>query len=289
MDNVVPKAGKEILVRAFYRFTFVDFPRVQELKDRLDEVAEQHSLGGSILLSSEGCNGTIAGLPSAIEAAFEVLRQVYPDLRGQDSWHSRIPFGRWKVLLKDQIVAARDKELSPNSNYDGQLDPESWDKACEMARRGEAQMIDVRNHYEVAIGTFPEAIDPGTATFKEFSDYLDREVGQSLDPEKPTAIFCTGGIRCEKARMDLERRGFQNILQLHGGILGYLKAKPKGGFQGECFVFDERVALDADLAPSQIYDRCPGCGDPWPRGESHNCRPKRTQATAVVSHKGGSR
>lgn len=283
MEKVVPIAGKEILVRAFYRFAPLEAARVETLRSELENLGRDQGLGGSILLSTEGCNGTIAGPPQGIEAIFALLRSEYPELKGQDSWASAIPFGRWKVLLKDQIVAARDLELSPPENYRGQLDPDAWDEACAMARRGEAQMIDVRNHYEVAIGTFPEAIDPGTATFKEFSDYLDREVGHSLDPQKPTAIFCTGGIRCEKARLDLERRGFQNVLQLHGGILGYLKAKPKGGFQGECFVFDERVALDANLEPSQIHDRCPGCGDPWPRGESHNCRPKAVNSRNVAT------
>lgn len=286
MSNVVSKACEQILVRAFYRFAHQESPQVESLKAQLEDAGAKYGVGGSILLSTEGCNGTIAGAPHGIEAIFTILRSLYPGLEGQDSWTDEIPFARWKVLLKEQIVAARDRELSPEQNYSGQLDAEAWDQARAMAARGEAQMIDVRNDYEVAIGTFPEAIDPGTATFKQFSDYLDREVGHSLDPDKPTAIFCTGGIRCEKARLDLKRRGFHNILQLHGGILGYLKAKPQGGFQGECFVFDERVALDADLKPSKVYDRCRGCGDPWPRGESHNCRPKR-QATVVKTQKVG--
>lgn len=281
MQDVVPIAGKEILVRAFYRFASLPQEQVHQLHQKLDAVGALHALGGSILLSTEGCNGTIAGSSEAIEAVFEVLREDYPDLQGQDSWTDEIPFGRWKVLLKEQIVAARDLEVTPDANHQGQLDAEQWDEARAAVARGEAQMIDVRNHYEVAIGTFPEAIDPMTSTFKEFSDYLDREVGKSLDPEKPTAIFCTGGIRCEKARVDLERRGFNNVMQLHGGILGYFKAKPQGGFQGECFIFDERVALDANLAPSKVYYRCPGCGDPWPRdGESHQCQPKQHRSNS---------
>jgi UPF0176 protein len=178
--------------------------------------------------------------------------------------------------------------LSPAAEFQDQLDADQWDQLREQVREGKAQMLDVRNDYEVSIGTFPEARDPGTATFKEFSDFLDREVGSSLDPSLPTAIFCTGGIRCEKARLDLERRGFSQVLQLQGGILGYLKEKPEGGFQGECFVFDERVALDRHLQPTTTYHRCPGCGDPWPRdGGPHGCQEPRGETTAGEGPHGG--
>lgn len=271
MTSVVPSAKERILVRTFYRFSHLPTERVEGLRQELDQVGVERGLRGSILLSEEGCNGTIAGPAEGVEALFAVLRVDFPGLGGQDSWNEGLPFGRWKVLRKEQIVAARDLDLNPPQNHEGQMNAEQWDEIREQVRQGKAQMLDVRNGYEVEIGTFPEARDPGTATFKEFSDFLDREVGTSLDPEMPTAIFCTGGIRCEKARVDLERRGFGNIMQLHGGILGYLKEKPDGGFQGECFVFDERVALDRHLQPSEIYERCPGCGDPWPRGEAHGC------------------
>lgn len=273
MNSVVSSAKEQILVRTFYRFSPVTSEQVENLQARLEETGAQQGTRGSILLSEEGCNGTIAGLPEAVEAIFAILRADFPGLTGQDSWNEGLPFARWKVLRKEQIVAARDLDLTPRHNYNDQVGAEEWDRVRARVARGEAQMLDVRNDYEVSIGTFPEARDPGTATFKEFSDFLDREVGKSLDPELPTAIFCTGGIRCEKARVDLERRGFGKILQLQGGILGYLKEKPDGGFQGECFVFDERVALDNRLRPSQTYARCPGCGDPWPRdGQPHDCR-----------------
>lgn len=273
MKSAVPIAGEEILVRTFYRFARLASERVGALRDSLQAIGEAEGLRGSILLSEEGCNGTIAGPPRGIERLFEALHPDFPDLSGQDSWSAELPFGRWKVLRKEQIVAARDVELSPEANHQGQMSADEWDEIRALVRDGKAQMLDVRNDYEVSIGTFPEARAPGTSTFKEFSDYLDREVGSSLDPQVPTAIFCTGGIRCEKARVDLERRGFSQVLQLHGGILGYLKDKPDGGFQGECFVFDERVALDRHLQPSKLYQRCPGCGDPWPRdGEAHDCR-----------------
>ncbi len=274
MNSVVPSVQERILVRTFYRFSRLPATRVEALRSELQEIGLAQGLRGSILLSEEGCNGTVAGPEAGVEALFEAMRADFPGLGGQDSWTEGLPFGRWKVLHKEQIVAARDADLSPSENHAGQVGAEAWDEVRELVRQGKAQMLDVRNDYEVEIGTFPEARDPGTSTFKEFSDFLDREVGATLDPEVPTAIFCTGGIRCEKARIDLERRGFSQIFQLHGGILGYLKEKPEGGFQGECFVFDERVALDRHLQPTEIYERCPGCGDPWPRGEAHDCEGK---------------
>lgn len=276
MESAVSPATKEVLVRTFYRFRSVAPERVEELTHRLLSFGEENGLRGSILLSVEGCNGTVAGTPQAVAQLFAILGAEFPGLGGQDSWSEDLPFARWKVLKKTQIVAAREPELSPRGNHQGQLTPQEWDEVRALARQGKVQMVDVRNHYEVAIGTFPEATDPNTTTFKEFSDYLDREVGQSLDPSVPTAIFCTGGIRCEKARLDLERRGFGEVLQLHGGILNYMAQKPEQGFQGECFVFDERVALDQTLEPTRIYDRCPGCGDPWPKDSPpHQCREKR--------------
>lgn len=275
MKSVVPSAHEQILVRAFYRFSPLPAERMESLQAELQEVGVGHGVRGSILLALEGCNGTIASTRAGVEAIFDVLRRDFPGLSGQDSFTAELPFARWKVLLKEQIVAARDAELSPVGNREDQVDAESWDEMRALVREGKAQMLDVRNDYEVAIGTFPEARDPGTSTFKEFSDFLDREVGQTLDPSVPTAIFCTGGIRCEKARMDLERRGFSQITQLRGGILGYLREKPLGGFQGECFVFDERVALDHNLRPTEKFERCPGCGDPVPHGTSHDCRPEQ--------------
>jgi UPF0176 protein len=276
MESVVPIACERILVRTFYRFSRLASERVEALRDELHEVGKANGVRGSILLSTEGCNGTVAATPKGVEAVFTVLRRDFPELGGQDSCSEDLPFGRFKVLIKEQIVAARDPDLSPSCNHQGQIGAELWDEIRAKVRQGQAQMLDVRNDYEVSIGTFPEARDPGTSTFKEFSDFLDREVGTSLDPDLPTAIFCTGGIRCEKARLDLERRGFANVLQLHGGILGYFKENPEGGFQGECFVFDERVALDRHLRPTERYDRCPGCGDPWPRdGEEHDCKARR--------------
>lgn len=249
MPEIVPSPSKEFLVRTFYRFSPLSRGQVLNLQQKLLESGLKHELTGSILLSTEGCNGTIAGHPQGLESFFDVLTLDFPGLKGQDSWTSRSPFKKWKVQIREQIVAARDSQICPGGNFQDQKSPQEWDQIRLMAQAGQVQMIDVRNRYEVEIGTFPEAIDPGTETFKEFSDYLDRETGTGLDPKVPTAIFCTGGIRCEKARVELEARGFQTVWQLHGGILNYLKERPDAGFKGACFVFDERRAVDQWLRP----------------------------------------
>lgn len=261
------------MVRTFYQFKSLSEESVQALHEILTKRGLELDLLGSVLLSTEGCNGTISGAPQDLDVFFREMQEHFPGLKGQDSFTELPPFGRWKVPIKKQIVQARDAELRPHSNFEGQKSPGEWDEVRELVRQGQAQMIDVRNRYEVQIGTFPEAIDPDTNTFKEFSDYLDREVGESLDPNLPTAIFCTGGIRCEKARMDLSRRGFDRVLQLKGGILGYFKESREQGFDGECFVFDERVAVDADLKPSQSFVLCKKCGGPKPKdGGVHDCQ-----------------
>ena len=242
------------------------------MQKKYRKLGKELDLCGSLLISTEGCNATVAGAPEKVETFFRILKERFPNLAAQDSYSSVRPYQRWKVPLKAQVVQARDTNLSPDTNYEGQKTPQEWDEIRRLVQKGQAQMIDVRNCYEVEIGTFPEAIDPGTLTFKQFSDYLDREVGKTLQAELPTAIFCTGGIRCEKARMDLERRGFTEVWQLKGGILKYLKDSQERGFQGECFVFDERVALTASLSPTRTYKLCPHCGGPTPIGApKHRC------------------
>lgn len=271
MNETSSETGK-YLVKTFYRFSPTPEDRLQSMRDELTSLGQTLGISGSLLLSEEGCNATIAGEPEAVQHFMTALQVYFPDLHGQDSYSDRLPFQRFKVPIKKQIVQARDAELQPSRDFSGQLQAEEWDKLREKVRAGEAQMLDVRNRYEVAIGTFQEATDPNTNTFKEFSDYLDREVGSSLNPELPTAIFCTGGIRCEKARMDLERRGFKDVFQLKGGILGYFKNSREQAFQGECFVFDERVAVDNRLNPTERYVLCSVCGGPKPRdGSFHDC------------------
>jgi UPF0176 protein len=265
-------AVKPVLVRTFYRFTKIEVDRLKPIQEHLTKLGVEFEIRGSLLLSEEGCNATISGAPEMVEQFFTRLQDIFPGLTGQDSFTDVSPFERWKVPLKKQIVQALDPTLKPVANHSDQTTPQKWNEVRNLVRQGRAQMIDVRNRYEVRIGTFPEAIDPDTNTFKEFSGFLDREVGRRLDPDLPTAIFCTGGIRCEKARVDLERRGFREVLQLKGGILSYLKESTEEGFEGECFVFDERIAVDKNLCPSRVFELCPTCGGPSPKdGGVHDC------------------
>lgn len=272
MGKPVTSQQSEYLIRTFYRFVKIPKEKLAPLRDELHLAGVELNIKGSLLLAEEGCNATISGSAPDVEAFFGEVQRHFPGMRGQDTSATVNPFQFWKVPLKRQIVQARDSDISPTKNFEGQSDPEHWDQVRTMVLAGGAQMIDVRNSYEIAIGTFPEAIDPSTNTFKEFSDYLDREVGATLDPQLPTAIFCTGGIRCEKARVDLERRGFENVVQLKGGIIGYLRDSKEAGFQGECFVFDERVAVDTELNPSESYRLCKICRGPIPiGGGTHDC------------------
>ncbi len=276
MGKSAPPQPEVFTVRTFYQFQKIPASRLLPLQKLLLQAGEQHSILGSILLAEEGCNATISGAAQQVESFFQVVEQEFPGIPFQDSLSESRPFQHWKVPIKKQIVAALHPERTPETNFEGQITPRQWDDIRAQVRNGEAQMIDVRNRYETRLGSFPEAIDPGTTTFKEFSRYLDREVGRTLDPDKPTAIFCTGGIRCEKARVDLEQRGFTQVLQLKGGIIGYLSSPREAGFEGECFVFDDRVALDAELRPTQKYTICKACGGPTPiNGGQHDCNDGR--------------
>jgi UPF0176 protein len=275
MAESVPSSKKRFLVRTFYLFTPLSAVWIAEFSERLQSQGDRLKLSGALILAPEGLNATIAGESRAVDEIFQALKLEFPTLTALDSPSHFHPFKRWKVLRRRRLVQARDPALSPDGNQQGQKSPEEWDEVRRMVREGRAQMVDVRNAYEIQIGTFAEARDPGTSSFKEFSDFLDREVGQSLDPNLPTAIFCTGGIRCEKARIDLEKRGFDQVWQLKGGILNYLKEGGEVGFQGECFVFDLRVAVDQSLSPSDTYKCCPVCGGATPiDGPQHQCTRK---------------
>ena len=271
-DNPVIE-NSEWTIRTFYRFEELEAAHLPILQSELEAAGIQNNILGTVLLSHEGCNATISGSGPEVQTFFEVVQRHFAGIPCQDSYAKKNPFTHFRVPIKDQIVQARDAELQPLNNFRGQKAPHEWDAIREMVRKGEAQMVDVRNSYEIEIGTFPEATDPQTRTFKEFSDFLDTETGTSLDPSKPTAIFCTGGIRCEKARMDMEQRGFTDVWQLKGGILAYLKQTGSEGFQGECFVFDDRVALDQELQASTTFKICKSCGGPWdPTKDQHNCQ-----------------
>ncbi len=232
-----------IRIAAFYRFVPLD--DVESLVEPVRETLVQHNILGTVLLAHEGINGTIAGTLDDIEAVFAWFRTL-PGLAGltyQPTEASYRPFLKLRVRLKNEIVTIR-TETDPRSRVGEYVDPKRWN---ELLDDPNVVVLDTRNHHEVAVGTFQGAIDPMTRSFGEFPAYVE----QNLDPEQPIAMFCTGGIRCEKATSLLLARGFKKVYHLEGGILRYLRETPisESKWQGECFIFDQRMTLDHNLQP----------------------------------------
>ena len=229
-----------IVVAALYKF--VHLPDFAERREPILDYCVTQGIKGTILLAEEGINGTIAGSRAAIDAVLTFLRSDprLTDLEHKESIADTHPFERMKVKLKQEIVPLGVPEIDPNQKVGTYVTPEEWN---EIISDPDVVVIDTRNDYEVQIGTFKGAINPQTKAFREFPDY----VRQHLDPSKhkKVAMFCTGGIRCEKASSFMLEEGFEEVYHLKGGILKYLEEVPtqKSLWEGECFVFDQRVAV----------------------------------------------
>ena len=240
---------KPILIAAFYKF--VDLPDYRDLRQPLLDLCRDAGLRGTILLASEGINATIAGQAAAVESALSCLRADprLADLRVKRSCHDAIPFGRMKVRLKREIVALKVPGVDPQARVGVYVEPENWNR---LIAREDVFLLDARNDYEARMGSFRRAHNPETDAFHQLPRYLS----QTLDParHKSVAMFCTGGIRCEKATSLLLQRGFDEVYHLRGGILNYLEKIKRADslWQGECFVFDERVSLDHQLRKGRI-------------------------------------
>ena len=248
----------EIVVAALYKFvTLEDF---HELREPLLDACIASGARGTILLAHEGINGTIAGTREAIDQVLAYLRgdPRLADLEHKESFDDHLPFYRMKVKLKREIVTMGIEGIDPNSRVGTYVAPGDWN---DLVNDPEVLLIDTRNDYEYGIGTFRGAIDPHTQSFRDFPAY----VRSHLDPEKhkKVAMFCTGGIRCEKASAFMLEEGFAEVYHLQGGILKYLEEVPPqdSTWEGECFVFDNRVAVDHKLQKGQ-YDQCYGCRHP---------------------------
>lgn len=258
MDSRSNFEGNSIQVAALYKF--VELPDFANLQSPILDCADRNGVRGSILLANEGINGTVAGTPEGMEAFLGFLRSLPPfsDLEVKFSYCGKIPFRRMKVRLKKEIVTLGVDSVNPREQVGNYVEPEDWNA---LISDPDTILIDTRNQYETEIGLFEGAIDPGTEDFREFPDFVDRH----LDPEKTpkVAMYCTGGIRCEKATNLLLNRGFKDVYHLKGGILKYLEKVPqeKSKWQGECFVFDQRVSVDHQLKPGQ-YILCDGCDRP---------------------------
>lgn len=247
-----------IVVAALYKFA--SLPDHRELKSALLECCMSNDVKGMILLADEGINGTIAGPRAGIDAVLAHLRadERLTELEHKESESEEQPFYRMKVRLKKEIVALGVPGTDPNKTVGTYLSGQEWN---ELIRDPEVVLIDTRNDYEVELGTFEGAIDPKTKTFREFPEY----VKANFDPakHKKVAMFCTGGIRCEKASSYMLNQGFEEVFHLKGGILKYLEEVPESesSWRGECFVFDERVSVDHDMNPGD-YELCRGCRNP---------------------------
>ncbi len=250
-------------VAALYRFTRFEDPSA--LRGPLTHVAFANGVKGTLLLAHEGINGTIAGTRSGIDATLEHIRTLpgCAGLEWKESAATDMPFSRLKVRLKKEIVTMGQPHVDPMASVGTYIAPEDWN---DLIEREDVVTIDTRNDYEVAIGTFANAVDPDTKSFGEFPDWWKENAHRFKG--KKIAMFCTGGIRCEKATNYLIGEGVEDVFHLKGGILKYLEEVPENQstWQGDCFVFDQRVSVRHGLVEGE-FDLCYACRRPLSQDE----------------------
>lgn len=272
-----------VVVAAFYHFT--KLPDFEEFRLPLHNLMEKKGVKGTLLLAAEGINGTIAGSRQGIDAVLAWLGEDdrFTALQVKESYVEDNPFYRSKVKLKKEIVTMGVADIDPNHLVGTYVEPSEWNA---LISDPDVFLLDTRNEYEIEIGTFENAVNPKTDTFREFPEYA----GKALHPkkQKKVAMFCTGGIRCEKSTAYLKQQGFDEVYHLKGGILNYLKQIPvaESMWRGECFVFDNRVTVNHNLEKGR-YDQCHACRMPiteedkqresYQKGVScHHCYYKRS-------------
>ena len=247
-----------IVVAAFYRFTAL--PDFAQHQDALQDAARAAGVFGTILLAHEGVNGTIAGPREGVDKVLAHLKSLpgCKALEWKESYTDENPFHRMKVRLKKEIVTMGVTDIEPERSHERYVPPHDWNKVISDP---ETLVIDTRNDYEVSIGAFEGAIDPKTKSFRDFPEWF-RKFREENEIKK-VAMYCTGGIRCEKSTAFLRSEGIDDVVHLQGGILKYLETIPEEEslWKGECFVFDQRVSVGHDLAPG-TYDMCHACRQP---------------------------
>jgi len=247
-----------IVVAALYHF--VSLPDYKGLQAPLAAHCNAQGVKGTLLLAAEGINGTIAGTREGIDSVLAYLNadERLAGFSHKESFDSEMPFVRMKVKLKKEIVTMGVEGIDPLQVVGTYVEPKDWN---ELINDPDVVLVDTRNDYEFELGTFKGALNPNTKSFREFPQY----VADNMDPgkQKKVAMFCTGGIRCEKSTAYMKEQGFEEVYHLKGGILQYLEDVPKEdtSWEGECFVFDNRVSVDHDLQPGD-YDLCHGCREP---------------------------
>tara|TARA_B100001057_G_scaffold451991_1_gene495547 strand:- start:1165 stop:2097 length:933 start_codon:yes stop_codon:yes gene_type:complete len=249
-------------VAALYKFSKIDNP--SQVQISLKRFFKDLLIHGTILVGSEGINGTIAAKEEQnLKKALIYLKSLkgFQDLDIKYSYTQKNPFIRLKIKLKQEIVTIGDKSIDPTKSVGEYINPEDWDSFLEQDN---ILLIDTRNDYEYSIGTFRDSINPETQKFRDFPQWLKNQDFTEKDKKsKKVAMFCTGGIRCEKASSLMKNEGFKKVYHLKGGILKYFESvtKEKSHWGGECFVFDDRVSVKQDLSVGN-YDMCHGCRMP---------------------------
>ena len=248
-------------ILTFYQFT--DFPDYRDWKPILEDLGIEHDVFGSLVLAKEGINATISGGESSVHAFLEKIKEDrrFKKIKPRISQSDRTTFYRLKIFLRKEIVTLGDDTINPSKIVGEYVEPEDWNALLEDP---EITLVDTRNDYEVAVGTFEGAIDPNTKTFREWPEFAENSL-KKRGKEK-VAMFCTGGIRCEKASSHLLENGFKEVYLLKGGILNYLEKikSNESKWLGECFIFDHRVSVVHGLEDGQTK-LCFGCR--WPLQE----------------------
>jgi UPF0176 protein len=262
MLTTIPRMT-EILVAALYQF--VALPDFRSLRQPIMDACHARGIRGSLLLAPEGINGTLAGSPEAVGEFLDELRRDdrLQSLEARLSYANSPPFSRLKVKLKQEIVTMGTPGVDPTRSVGTYVEPEEWNRLLEDP---EVVVVDTRNDYEVAIGSFRGARNPGLGSFREFPAWLRGQFGGAQPPA--VAMFCTGGIRCEKSTAFLRGEGLDDVYHLKGGILGYLERVPpeRSLWEGACFVFDERVSVGHGLVVGE-HELCRACRWPVDRGQ----------------------
>lgn len=240
-------------VTTFYKFLPLEPQQLVDTKAKLEAAAAAGDILGLLLLAPEGVNATLVGEAAALGEYKKYLAELFGLLVYKDSASDFMPFKRFKVSVRAEIVQLDRTDIVPEN--EPHVAPAAWD---ELVADANTILIDVRNWYETKLGAFKGAIQPNTSRFSDFPAWVKQA---KIPKSQRIGIYCTGGIRCEKAAVALAEQGYTDVQQLDGGILNYLEQRPQQNFAGECFVFDHRVAVDQELKPSSKYGRCPHCGN----------------------------
>ena len=257
------------IISTFYKFLVLE--NYKELKIKFDKSLSKTNIKGTILLANEGVNGTIAGSESDLKEFFLYMDKFsqFKDINPKFSSSNKNPFLRMKVRLKKEIVTIGIPEVSPSNLVGKYLNIEEWN---EFLNESDSMIIDTRNHYEVSIGTFKNSINPKIKSFRNFPNWVQKNlIDKKVSKKSKIGMFCTGGIRCEKSTSYLKRLGFENVFHLDGGILKYLEnvKSDENEWKGECFVFDYRVSLNSSLEKGE-YDMCYACRMPLSKENKKN-------------------